>query len=135
MPYHFIELVKSGLNELGKSVKGSKIAILGIAYKGNVPDTRESPAFYIIRKLEQLGADVSVYDPLVKENYGFDKVDNFDEAVKDADAIGIVTNHDEFKTIDWKKIKDKTAIIDGKGILDKECIKNAGHLFKGIGRN
>jgi len=108
--------------------------ILGLAYKGNVKDTRESPAFYIIKKLKKLGAEVIVYDPLVKKDYDFNKVNNFEEEIKDVDVIAIVTDHDEFKKIKWDVLNRKIAIIDGKGIVNTEEIKKSGHIFKGIGR-
>ena len=67
MPYHCVERIELALNELTKPVKGSKIAILGVAYKGGIGDIRESPALRIIDVLAERGADVVYHDEFVPE--------------------------------------------------------------------
>jgi UDP-N-acetyl-D-glucosamine dehydrogenase len=65
MPDYVIERTMLALNERGRAVKGSKILVLGLAYKPDVDDVRESPSFELIEKLEHLGADVDYHDPHV----------------------------------------------------------------------
>ena len=65
MKMHVINLVKKGLKQVGKQIYGSKVTIMGLAYKKNINDPRESPSIKIIEELENLGAIVQVYDPFV----------------------------------------------------------------------
>ena len=133
MPDYTVYKVMLLLNELGKPVKGSTITILGVAYKGDVDDTRNSPALEVLRKLTKLGANVRVYDPYVKK---ISNTDSLEEAIENADCVIIGTDHSEFKNIDpeiFKKHNVK-AILDGKNILDKDKIEALGILYRGIGR-
>jgi nucleotide sugar dehydrogenase len=122
MPSYTIKLISDELNKLNKSVKDTKIGILGVAYKGGVSDIRESPAIIIINQLKKMGAELRIYDPYVKEYTN----SNLNE-VMECDCIVICTEHPEFKEFDYSKVK---AVIDGKNCLDKSKIKN----YRGIGR-
>ena len=107
------------LNEIGKPLKGAKILILGLAYKANVDDNRESPSFQLMEKLEAKGAVVSYNDPYIPEiarnrefpHYAGKKsvpvVDSYD-------AILIATPHDEYKSLDFSGFK--CPIIDTRNI-------------------
>jgi UDP-N-acetyl-D-glucosamine dehydrogenase len=132
MPHYTVEKVIEGLNEIDKSVKDTKITVLGLAYKGGVDDMRESPALEIIDELKKLGADLKVFDP-----YVLDKsiVNDLDEAL-DAECIVIATDHPEFKALRPAELKEKgiKVVIDGKNCLDKKGIKALGIIYKGIGR-
>lgn len=132
MPEYTVERVIEGLNEINKSVKGTKITVLGLAYKGNVDDTRESPAFKIIEKLKKMGGDVKVFDPYVPKMSDFK---NLGDALN-CECIVIVTAHDEFKNLDLNRIDKKgvKVIIDGRNILDKEKVAGVGIVYRGIGR-
>lgn len=132
MPEYTVDRVIEGLNEIAKSVKGTKITVLGLAYKGNVDDTRESPAFKIIEKLKKINGDVKVFDPYIPEMSDFDTLD---EALN-CECIIIVTDHNEFKNLDLNLVKRRgiKVIIDGRNILDKGKIKELGIVYKGIGR-
>jgi len=66
MPLHVAELVESAVREAGGQIRGARIAVLGYAYKQNTDDTRNSPAIPLIKRLEELGAEVAVHDPYVK---------------------------------------------------------------------
>ena len=102
MPAYWVGKVQDALNESEQAVKGSKVLILGVAYKKNVDDLRESPALDIIHLLEQKGAEVSYHDPYVPVlSYGGHtraSVANLDEAVREADCVVVVTDHDVY---DW----------------------------------
>ncbi len=92
------------VKEIEKKVKGIKnpiVTILGVAYKKNVDDTRESPALVIIEKCIENGWDIKVHDPVVKE-FKYQLL-NFDEAVKGSDLLVIVTPHDFYKRKDFSK--------------------------------
>ncbi len=133
MPDYAIYKIMLGLNKLGKPVKGSVITVLGVAYKGNIDDVRNSPALVVIEKLKKMGANLRVYDPYVKR---LSTHDNLKEAIKGADCVVIATNHDEFKQIEPTVFKDAGVkfILDGRNVLDKEKIEEQGIIYKGIGR-
>jgi len=133
MPEYTIKKLINGLNKANKSVKGSNIAVLGLAYKAGVEDTRESPAIPIIKSLENMGANVIIYDPFVLDK---STVKSLDEALSSSSCIIIVTDHQEFKDITPEILKQKNidVVIDGRNILDKEKIKAHGIIYEGIGR-
>ena len=99
MPDHVVELATRGLNKHRKSVNGSKVLIMGVAYKRDIDDMRESPALGIIEKLQQLGAGVQFHDPYVEEVHleGSGQVVKgtalTSELVSGADCVVIVTDH------------------------------------------
>ncbi len=94
MPHYCVERIERALNDVTKPVKGSKIAILGVSYKGGVGDIRESPALRIIRELAGRGAELAYHDPFVPslEELGLHNVP-LEEAVAGADAVVLVTAH------------------------------------------
>jgi UDP-N-acetyl-D-glucosamine dehydrogenase len=94
MPYHCVAKVQRVLNDAGLSVKGARIALLGVSYKPGVGDTRESPALKIITLLQDLGADVSYHDPHVASlgDFGLSSTP-LDDVLRDADLALIVTAH------------------------------------------
>jgi UDP-N-acetyl-D-glucosamine dehydrogenase len=94
MPYHCVAKVQRVLNDAGLSVKGARIALLGVSYKPGVGDTRESPALKIITLLQDLGADVSYHDPHVASLSDFGLSSKpLDDVLRDADLALIVTAH------------------------------------------
>ncbi|MBI1935293.1 nucleotide sugar dehydrogenase [Candidatus Woesearchaeota archaeon] len=134
MPHYTVELLENELKKLKKSLKGAKVGVLGLAYKANVDDTRESPAHEVINILKAKGADVFVFDPHVKPG---SNVNDLDELLGKSDYIVLVTDHKEFREMDLKKLKEKRiyAVIDGRNCLDKEKIKSMGITYHGIGRS
>jgi UDP-N-acetyl-D-glucosamine dehydrogenase len=94
MPYHCAERIEWALNDASKPVKGSKIAILGVSYKGGVGDIRESPALRIMEVLGERGAELAYHDPFVPAlpELGVQSLP-LDDAVADADAVVLVTAH------------------------------------------
>lgn len=134
MPKYTVELLEQQLQKLKKSIKNSKVGVLGLAYKANVDDIRESPAFEIINILNTKGADVFIFDPNVKNG---SNVKDLDELLNKSDYVILVTDHNEFKNMDLEKLKKHKilAVIDGRNCLDKEKIKSMGILYHGIGRS
>jgi len=122
MPEYVVQRVGLALNEMGKAVKGSRVLVLGLAYKANVDDTRESPSFELIHKLRALGADVDYSDPHVpqtvpvrKHDLGMKSVDLTAEALKSYDAVLVSTAHDAF---DWDVVaQHSTLVIDTRNAL------------------
>jgi len=144
------------ISTLYNTVSGKKIAMLGWAFKKDTNDTRESAAIYVADHLLNEQANIAVYDPKVNgakmqadlnylntrsEQENKELVETFDnpyEAVKDAHAIAIMTEWDEFKTYDWKKIysamKKPAFIFDGRNILNPEEMKSIGFEYSSIGK-
>jgi UDP-N-acetyl-D-glucosamine dehydrogenase len=115
MPYHCVERIELALNEVAKPIKGSKIAILGVAYKGGIGDIRESPALRIIEVLCKRGADLVYHDPYVPELRKQElRSVELDEALADADAVVLVTAH---PGIDHLQIaREASLFVDLRGV-------------------
>jgi len=98
------------VGQVGKRVNdtSSKITVLGLTYKGNIDDVRESPAMEIVEKLLEEGYTLGVHDPHVSQEQVEFKLSSFEEAVEDADCILILTDHNEFKMLDEGAILAKT---------------------------
>jgi UDP-N-acetyl-D-mannosaminuronic acid dehydrogenase len=137
MPHHMSDLCESALREAGRRIYGSKIAILGLAYLENADDTRNSPAFMLVKALEILGAQPIVHDPYVKSSDDVVLTNDIEEALRDANCVALVTAHDEYRKIDLentKKLMQTPIIIDGRNLFNKqECI-DKGFIYKGVGR-
>jgi UDP-N-acetyl-D-glucosamine dehydrogenase len=119
MPYHVVSKVVDCLNESGKPARGSRILIVGVAYKENIDDVREAPALDIMKLLEGKGALVSYTDPhvpdLLSTGLEMTSVDLTPEALREADCIVIVTAHSAF---DYAAIVDSgVPIIDTRNAL------------------
>jgi UDP-N-acetyl-D-glucosamine dehydrogenase len=118
MPHFVAAKVQNALNEVSKSVKGSRILVYGVSYKRNIDDVRESPALDIIHLLKHRGAEVSYADPYVPEiRFGDDVMHacNEEAAVKDADCVVIVTDHASF---DYPAlVRDARLIVDTRNAL------------------
>lgn len=133
MPIYTVELLQDALNDIKMPMKGTSVGILGIAYKANVDDVRESPAIKIIECAKNYGATVHTHDPHILSK---STEKSLGSILKKSQAIILVTDHNEFKAIEpetWKKAGIKV-IIDGKNCLDKDAIRKLGIIYKGIGR-
>jgi UDP-N-acetyl-D-glucosamine dehydrogenase len=120
MPHWVVGKVADALNERGKAIKGSRILVLGLAYKKNIDDTRESPAVEIMDLLQAKGADIDYSDPHVpvfphKRDYHFDlrSVPLNEETVDRYDCVVLATDHDAF---DYALLASKAKIfVDTRG--------------------
>ena len=132
MPAYTVDLVVEALNKVGKSVKNSKITVLGVAYKPNVNDIRESPSMDIIYHLKKLGANLVIYDPFIPSH---STVADLDEALN-TECVVLVTAHDMFKAItpEMLRMNNVRVVVDGRNVLDKAAIIKEGIVYKGIGR-
>jgi UDP-N-acetyl-D-glucosamine dehydrogenase len=127
MPDHVVQLVADGLNDDSKSMKGSRILLLGVAYKKDIDDVRESPALSIIDRLRQKGAEVRYHDPFVKEvrfedahtEGGGEPLESVlltDDELRSADCVVIVTNH---SGIDYQRVcRLGSLIVDTRNALN-----------------
>jgi len=138
MPRHVAYLTIKGLNEVGKVIKGSKVLIMGLTYKENVDDIRESPAHEIIRELKEFGVDLIGYDPLLRKEVveSFDIRSLEDDAPETVDGIIITVPHNEFKKLSLQdlemKMSKKPVLIDIKGIYSQEMAKKRGFYYSSL---
>jgi UDP-N-acetyl-D-glucosamine dehydrogenase len=121
MPEFWVGKVVDALNEQSKAVRGSRVLLIGVAYKKNIDDIRESPALDVIRLLHQRGAEVSYHDPhvpMVKEDgIALSSVALSPESVKQADCVVIVTDH---AAVDYKLIaRHARATVDTRHVLPR----------------
>ena len=138
MKIHAVNLVEKGLKRVNKNIYGSTVAVMGLAYKKNIADTRESPTQKIIEELVNLGSTVKVYDPFAKsiktkagEFYSETKIE---DALKDADCAVFVVDHDQFNKLDIDdiiKLMKSPVIVDCKNIF--YSINNIEYL--GLGKS
>lgn len=124
MPRFVVDKLVRLLNEQGKAVKGSKILLLGMAYKANVHDTRESPAIDIWRLLEGWGADLAYHDPYVpsvEELGGVGSVELTEDVVESADAVVLVTDHSR---VDYDLIQSRSSLtLDTRNVKQVESTR------------
>jgi UDP-N-acetyl-D-mannosaminuronate dehydrogenase len=133
MPAYTIEILQDALNEIELSVKGAKVGLLGMSYKANVSDLRESPSFKILKALKGHKGKAEIFDPYAPNH---STVESIDELLKKSEALIIATNHREFVNIpvaDYVKHGIKV-IVDGKNCLNKDEIQKHGIIYRGIGR-
>jgi UDP-N-acetyl-D-glucosamine dehydrogenase len=134
MPDHVVQLVADGLNDESKSMKGSRILLLGVAYKKDIDDVRESPALSIIDRLRAKGADVRYHDPFVAE-LRFDDAHTeasgdalssallTDEEVSNSDCVIIVTDH---SGIDYSRItRLASLVVDTRNALNGDLRRDS----------
>jgi len=112
MPLFWVRKLADKLNLLGKPVKGAQVLVVGVAYKKDIDDMRESPALDIIRLLEGRGAHVKYHDPYVQsfteDGHTMSSVPLTAESVKASDAVMIVTDH---TNLDYAMVKRHAAVV------------------------
>ncbi|HET9094317.1 MAG TPA: UDP binding domain-containing protein, partial [Solirubrobacteraceae bacterium] len=121
---------------------GTRIALLGLAFKAETDDMREASSLVLAARLQGEGALVSAYDPVAAEEAaklmpGVTMAASVLEAVRDADAIVLVTEWPEFAELDWADVASVARgrlIIDGRNFLDGAAVRDAGFAYEGVGR-
>lgn len=133
MPTYTVERLQGALNEVEKPIKGTKVTLLGLSYKSNIADLRESPCFEILKIMKSKGAIVTVFDPYVLEQ---SDAKTLGEALESADAVVLGTYHTAFGDLSAEIIKRKNikVVVDGMNKLDKAKLVEAGVQYRGIGR-
>ncbi len=119
MPYYWVDKVQDALNEEGKPLKGSQVLVLGVAYKKDIDDMRESPALDIIELLSQKGAEVRYHDPYVPQfaynGHTFVSEPDLMQALTDADCVIITTDHSDY---DWAQVKNLAqCVVDTRHVM------------------
>src|SRR5258705_9508440 len=132
MPEHVVQLVADGLNDDRKAMNGAQVLLLGVAYKKDINDVRESPALSIIDRLRSKGCDVQYHDPFVREvrfddahaavnSEPLSSVELTDEEIKAADCVVIVTDHSQ---VDYRRVIDLAQlVVDTRNALNGELRK------------
>lgn len=138
MKMHAVNLICQGLKKVQKTPYKAKISVIGLSYKKNISDIRESPSIKIIEELKNLGAIIRVYDPyaktIVTKAGRFDSESSLSEALMGADCAIFVVDHDEFRHQNIKDLAGLMAfpvIVDCKNIYDNE----QGIIYLGIGKS
>ena len=127
MPRFAVQKIQRALNDVAKPVKGSKVLVLGVAYKPDIDDLRESPALDVIHLLKELGADVRYHDPHIShfqhDGWHMDSVIDLVGELRKADATVIITNH---KAYDAKVIlQNAKLIVDTRNALGNLGVGNS----------
>jgi nucleotide sugar dehydrogenase len=155
MPNFTVDQLEAALEKKGKSIKHAKIAVLGLSYKANVGDLRESPSIKIIEDLQQRGADVSAHDPYISDFQGLKRsharrpeefafFENASDRIhseivysmQDADAVVIATAHSHYVKLTAEDFNAAgvDTVVDGRNCLNKHALTEAGIAYHGIGR-
>ena len=127
------------LKQLLGSLRGKRVALLGLAFKPNTDDTRESPAFVLAGRLLSEGVDVVAWDPIANADglQGVVQVDTVEQALDGADAAVLVTAWPELADVDWAALGPRmrsAVLVDGRNMLDPEAMRTAGFAYDAIGR-
>ena len=138
-----IDVIIKKLERLaGGSLKGKRVAVMGLAFKANTDDIRESRAVVMVDYLLSREAEVAVYDPAAMSNMkllypDLDYADSVESAVKGASAALVMTDWNEFRGLDLAHIGElmkKKVIVDAKNLLSREQLAENGFAFEGVGR-
>ncbi len=112
MPRHVVDLVAEGLNDRGRALKGARVGVLGVAFKPDVRDARNSPAAAVLAGLATRGATVSYHDPHVprfRDSDGLARESvELEELLADSDAVVVVTAH---RAIDWERVYAMAGLV------------------------
>jgi UDPglucose 6-dehydrogenase len=138
----FTRVVQKVLDQCGGSVDGVTIAAWGLTFKARTDDLRDSPAINILGRLLALGATIRAYDPAihgpVEQHPGIEVVPDAYGACDGADLLVVLTEWDEFKWLDFDKVRDAMAqprIVDTRNILEVQSVRRRGFTYVGVGRS
>jgi UDPglucose 6-dehydrogenase/UDP-N-acetyl-D-galactosamine dehydrogenase len=135
MPKYVAEMAVKGLNKVGKTIRGSNILIMGLTYKEDVADIRESPVENMVHELKEYDVNVYGYDPLLSDtvikHFGANPLPKLD---KKMDAVIITVAHTKFKEMRLDQIRglmnDKPVLVDVRGMLDQNEAKKTGIYYR-----
>ena len=137
------ELAVQKVTEMLWNLPGKTIGVWGLSFKPDTDDIRNAPSIDIIKILIDQGAKIKAYDPVAMDNAKKELGDKIEysrdiyDAAEDADCVILMTEWNEFKEIDWdrlKKLMKQPAVLDGRNIYDPEKLKSKGFKYQGIGR-
>ncbi len=133
MPRYVVSRVMEALNDRGKALKGSKVLVLGAAYKPDINDVRELPSLDVIGLLQRKGALVEYHDPYIPhihheyDGWHMDSIADYMKSVREADAVVIITNH---KVYDYKAIIDSAKFVFDSRNATREYAKGGGKVVR-----
>ncbi len=137
MPLHVVRLIENALKSVNKPLDEAKIAVLGVAYKGDTDDVRGTPAETIIKSLMRSKAFVHSHDPFVKQDFGGRFSNNIEEVLESSDCVVVVTDHSLYKTLDPQDLAKKTqrpcVLVDARRILSPGKVREQGFTYFGVG--
>jgi len=137
MPEYVIELLEEELKKIDRKIDSSKVTVLGLCYKKNIPDIRLSPTFPLLEKLATKNVETIICDPVYEGIKSPINLTPISEAFKDSDVIILMTDHDDFKKIDFVKIKNEMKshiIIDGRNLFKDKKLKELGFVYRVVGK-
>lgn len=133
MPRYVVSRIMEALNDRSKALKGSKVLVLGAAYKPDIDDMRESPALDVIGLLRNKGADVEYHDPYIphihheRDGWQMDSVKDLMQAVKESDAVVIITDH---KIYDYKAIVESAKFVFDSRNATRKIAENSEKVVR-----
>ena len=133
MPRYVVERIMDALNDKSKALKGSKILVLGVAYKPDVSDVRESPALDVIGLLQNKGANVEYHDPYIPhihhetDGWHMDSVKDMMSSVKESDAVVIITNH---KAYDYEAIVNSAKFVFDSRNATRKVVEGSNKVVR-----
>jgi UDPglucose 6-dehydrogenase/UDP-N-acetyl-D-galactosamine dehydrogenase len=140
MPEYIADMTVKAINNVGKTIKGSRVLIMGLTYKENVPDTRESPAGGIIKELREYEINVLGYDPLLKrseieKDFDLECVSDLAELHKKVvDAVIITVAHQAFKTLTLEDLSNimnsHPVLVDVRRMFEPAAAKKSGFIYR-----
>jgi nucleotide sugar dehydrogenase len=141
MPGHTVELVEAALKESGRTIGRSTVAVLGISYRANVKESRNSPSLEVVRRLRRMGGRVRVFDPYfgaeeLKE-MGYISSDSLERAVQGVNCLLVAVGHDQFKGLPLEHLarlmRKPACVVDGARVVDPEEARRHGLVYYGVG--
>jgi UDP-N-acetyl-D-mannosaminuronic acid dehydrogenase len=136
MPIHVADLLEEALAQHSKTLKGAKIAILGIAFLENSDDTRNTPSIVLYNQLKKRNAIPLLHDPYVRE-FDLPFTNNLDSVLSGADAVVLMTRHKEYLDMSLVELRRKLAtpiLVDGRNAFHNEAALKAGLTYRGVGK-
>ncbi|MFQ5800923.1 MAG: nucleotide sugar dehydrogenase [Candidatus Hydrothermarchaeales archaeon] len=138
MPSHVLKLIEGSLSEVGKDIKTAKVSILGIAYKGNTDDSRNSPAEPIVRRLMAENCNVISHDPYVTEDFGGSFSNDIEDAVRNSDCVVFLADHDAYRELNLQRFKgmlnSPCVVIDSRSLFEPRSFDEDGIRYVGLGK-
>ena len=146
MPAHMLDLIEDGLEQAGRSLEGSTVALLGVAYLENADDTRNTPAADLAALLLHRGAEVVAHDPHVRDadwqralvdGHEVPLTKDLDVALEGADCAAIVTRHRQYQDLteeDLLPTMRTPVVVDGRNTLPRLKVGSPELLFRAIGK-
>ena len=130
--------IANQIKERTEGLTNPKVSLLGLAYKGNIGDARESPSLTILQELENMGIECTVHDPYVVDKRIANQFDTIEETVRHSDCLVILTDHNEYKNLKLETLAAlmrHTLLYDTKNIISKQQAEEAGFQYEKVGKS